>query len=182
MATDGSTVAATATATAAPGGTEVTSVRCPSRPGRDGERLSYKEDFVQMPPRTAGARRVLRILAAALIVIVGTGILVVAQARRDFDVVARRYSFTVSGNDRAEIRVTQDDVVRVTFSSEDIPHSFTIEDHADSHYRIMRRAEAGKPVSFEFRADTVGRFRFYCSLTTDPKCKTMQGTLIVEPK
>jgi hypothetical protein len=46
----------------------------------------------------------------------------------------------------------------------------------------MRRAEADKPVSFEFRADASGRFRFYCSLTTDPKCKGMQGTLIVDPK
>jgi heme/copper-type cytochrome/quinol oxidase subunit 2 len=113
---------------------------------------------------------------------VTTGVVLVAQARRDFDVVARRYTFTVSGSDRAEIHVTQNDLVRVNFSTEDIPHSFTIDDHDDSHYRIMRRAEAGKPVSFEFRADTSGRFRFYCSLTIDPKCKGMQGTLIVDPK
>ena len=122
------------------------------------------------------------ILAAVLAAIVTTGVVLVAQARRDFDVTARRYSFTVSGNDRAEIHVTQNDLVRINFSTEDIPHSFTIDDHDDSQYRIMRRAEAGKPVSFEFRADTSGRFRFYCSLTTDPKCKGMQGMLIVDPK
>lgn len=122
------------------------------------------------------------VIGLALAVIVGTGIVVVAQSRRDFDVSARKYAFRVSGNNNAEIRVMQNDLVHVTFTSEDIPHSFTIEDHADSHYRIMRRAEPGKAVSFDFRADTPGRFRFYCSLTIDDKCKDMQGTLIVEPK
>ncbi len=122
------------------------------------------------------------VIAFGLAAIVGTGIVLVAQSRRDFDVSARKYSFRVSGNNNAEIRVMQNDLVHVTFTSEDIPHSFTIEDHADSHYRIMRRAEPGKAVSFDFRADTPGRFRFYCSLTIDDKCKDMQGTLIVETK
>ena len=137
---------------------------------------------MQMSRRLFAMSRTLPIVAAVLAAIVTTAVVLVAQARKDFDVVARRYSFTVSGNDRAEIHVTQNDLVRINFSTEDIPHSFTIDDHDDSHYRIMRRAEAGKPVSFEFRADTPGRFRFYCSLTTDPKCKGMQGTLIVDPK
>ena len=132
--------------------------------------------------RSVTSSRTLPILAAVLAAVVTCGVVLVAQARKDFDVVARRYSFTVSGNDRAEIHVTQNDLVRISFSTEDIPHSFTIDDHDDSQYRIMRRAEAGKPVSFEFRADTSGRFRFYCSLTTDPKCKGMQGMLIVDPK
>jgi heme/copper-type cytochrome/quinol oxidase subunit 2 len=113
---------------------------------------------------------------------VAASAILAAQARRDFDVTSRRYSYTVSGNNQAEIRVSVNDLVHVSFSTEDIPHSFTIEDHDDSHYRIMRRAEAGKPVSFDFRADTPGRFRFYCSLTVDPKCKGMNGTLIVDPK
>ena len=137
---------------------------------------------MQMSRPPIASSRTLSVVAAVLAAIVTTGVVLVAQARRDFDVVARKYSFTVSGNDRAEIHVSQNDLVRVNFSTEDIPHSFTIDDHDDSHYRIMRRAEAGKPVSFEFRADTPGRFRFYCSLTTDPKCKGMQGTLIVDPK
>jgi heme/copper-type cytochrome/quinol oxidase subunit 2 len=120
-------------------------------------------------------------VAAVLIAVVGAGIVLVGQSRRDFD-VARRYAYRVSGSDRAEIRVLQNDLVHVNFSTEDIPHSFTIEDHGDSHYRIMRRAEPGKPVAFDFRADVAGRFRFYCSLTIDEKCREMQGTLIVEPK
>jgi heme/copper-type cytochrome/quinol oxidase subunit 2 len=124
----------------------------------------------------------LTIIGVALVSIVSAGVALVAQNRRDFDVTARKYSFTVSGSSTSEIRVSQNDLVHVNFSTEDIPHSFTIEDHADSHYRIMRRAEPGKPVSFDFRADTPGRFRFYCSLTIDEKCKDMQGTLIVDPK
>jgi len=135
-------------------------------------------------PTAAGSRECpvrLTAIGAALAVLVGSGV-ILAQNRRDFDVVARKYSFQVSGNSNAEIRVSQNDLVHVNFSAEDIPHSFTIEDRNDSHYRIMRRAEPGKPVSFDFRADTPGRFRFFCSLTIDDKCKDMQGTLIVDPK
>jgi heme/copper-type cytochrome/quinol oxidase subunit 2 len=121
-------------------------------------------------------------IAWVLVLAVSAAVVLVAQSRRDFDVVARKYSFKVSGSDRPEIRVSQNDLVHVNFTTEDIPHSFTIEDHGDSQYRIMRRAEPGKPVSFDFRADTPGRFRFYCSLTIDDRCKEMEGVLVVDPK
>jgi heme/copper-type cytochrome/quinol oxidase subunit 2 len=114
----------------------------------------------------------------ALLVAVGWSVALIAQTRRDFDVVARKYSFKVSGTSAPEIHVTQNDLVHINFSTEDIPHSFTIE---DSPYRIMKRSEPGKPVSFDFRADQPGRFRFFCNLTADEKCKDMQGTLIVDP-
>jgi heme/copper-type cytochrome/quinol oxidase subunit 2 len=122
------------------------------------------------------------VTVGALLAVVAAGVVVVAQARRDFDVSARRYSYRVAGSDRPEIRVNQNDLVHITFSTEDIPHSFTIRDSADSHYRIMRRAEPGRPVSFDFRADTPGSFDFFCSLTTDERCKEMHGTLIVAPR
>ena len=99
-----------------------------------------------------------------------------AQTRRDFEVSARRYAYRVAGNDAAEIRVMQNDLVRIMFSTEDIPHSFTIE---EAPYRIMKRAEPGKPVEFSFRADQPGRFRFFCNLTADDRCKELQGTLVV---
>ena len=135
---------------------------------------------VQQHPTTA--RRTFPLIAAGLAVLLGGSIMLAAQARRDFEVTARRYAFTVGGSDRAEIRVVQNDLVRVHFRTDDIPHSFTIEDHGTSHYRIMRRAEPGKPVSFDFRADTPGRFRFTCTLTIDPRCREMEGTIIVDSK
>ena len=135
-----------------------------------------------MSVRPRASRRTLAVLASVLVASVAMSMVLIAQTRRDFDVVARKYAFSVSGSDRSEIRVGQNDLVHVNFSTDDIPHSFTIEDHGSSHYRIMRRAEAGKPVKFDFRADSPGRFRFYCSLTIDEKCKGMQGTLVVDPK
>jgi heme/copper-type cytochrome/quinol oxidase subunit 2 len=99
------------------------------------------------------------------------------QSKKDFSVSAHKYGYKVDGSDKAEIRVQQDDLVRITFSTDDIPHSFTIS--ADP-YRIMRRAEPGRPVTFEFRADKAGTFPFKCTLTVDERCKDMQGVLIVE--
>jgi heme/copper-type cytochrome/quinol oxidase subunit 2 len=122
--------------------------------------------------RRGFVRALLALLGAAA---AGTA-LAGSQTRRDFTVVARRYSYSVAGSDAAEIRVMQNDLVHIAFSTEDIPHSFTIE---EAPYRIMRRAEPGKPVSFSFRADAPGRFRFFCNLTADERCREMQGTLIV---
>jgi len=116
-------------------------------------------------------------VAVALAAVVTSAVVLVAQSRREFDIVATKYAFHVSGTDAPEIHVTQNDLVHITFSATDIPHSFTIE---DAPYRIMRKAEPGKPVSFDFRADQPGRFTFFCNLTIDDKCKDMRGTLIVE--
>ena len=119
--------------------------------------------------------------SVAFLALAAVGALVADQGRREFDVVARKYAYRVSGSTTAEIAVTQNDLVHITFSTEDIPHSFTIEDAQGSHYRIMKRAEPDKPVSFDFRADTAGRFRFFCSLTIDDGCRKMQGVLTVKP-
>ena len=82
---------------------------------------------------------------------------------------ARKYAFTP-----ARLEVQQDDLVRVTFSTDDIPHSFTID-----KYRIAKRVEAGKPIVFEFRADQPGRFPIYCNLAADDGCRKMIGELVV---
>jgi heme/copper-type cytochrome/quinol oxidase subunit 2 len=109
------------------------------------------------------------------------GVTAHAQNRREFSVSAHKYAFTVAGMSAPEIRVQQDDLVRITFSADDIPHSFTtVED--DPHYRINRRAEPGKPVSWEFRADKVGRFPVKCTLAIDDRCRELQAWLIVEAK
>ena len=115
------------------------------------------------------------ILGAALALSVASGVGVTAQAKRDFEVAARKFRFTVSGTDAQEIRVTQDDLVKITLSAGDVPHSFTLPE-----YRIQKRVEPGRDVMFEFRAEKVGRFEFHCSLTND-SCRErgMVGALIV---
>jgi len=118
-----------------------------------------------------------RIVAALMLVLAAAGLL--AQSRRDVSVSARRYVYRVNDVDGAVIRVRQDDIVRVTFAAEDIPHSFTIDD-----YRISRRAEPGKPVTFEFHASQAGdSFLIYCNLAIDERCRDeLHGRLIVEPR
>ena len=115
------------------------------------------------------------ILGVALTLCVASAVGLTAQTKRDFEVAARKFRFAVSGTDAQEIRVTQDDLVRITLSSGDVPHSFTLPD-----YRIQKRVEPGRDVIFEFRAEKAGRFEFFCSLTND-SCRErgMVGALIV---
>jgi len=86
--------------------------------------------------------------------------------------------FTINGNHYAfapaTIAVDRNDLVKITFTASDMPHSFTLDD-----YRIVKRAGAGQTVTFEFRADHSGQFPFYCNLSADDKCKNMKGTLTV---
>jgi len=121
-------------------------------------------------------------LAAATLIVaaLGAGVRAGAQGKKDFSVAAHKYSYTVSGSDKPEIRVQEGDLVRITFSSDDIAHSFTILN--DDHYRIMRRAEPGAPVTFDFLADKGGTFTFQCTLRADERCKEMSGTLFVAAK
>ena len=126
-------------------------------------------------------RRLTTLAVTSLALVVAGAVGLVAQSRRDFSVSARKYSFTISGSDAAEIRVKQDDLVRITFTAEDIPHSFTF--LGNNPYRIDRRSEPGKPISFDFRADTPGTFEIGCNLTIDPRCqREMRAKLVVEPK
>jgi len=95
-----------------------------------------------------------------------------APNRRDVAIVAKDFQFTPS-----RIEVVQDDLVRVSLTSEGRPYSFAID-----AYRIVKRASAGKTITFDFRADQVGSFTFYCNLTSVPQCRDMKGTLVVSSK
>ncbi len=96
-----------------------------------------------------------------------------AQAQRSFNIVARKYAFAP-----VRIEVDQDDLVKITLTSADIAHSFTIDG-----YRIAKRVGAGQTVTFEFRANQPGTFRIYCNLKQDDRCKEMRGELVVrKPK
>ena len=92
-----------------------------------------------------------------------------APVQRNVAVTAKKYAF-----DPGRIEVNQNDLVRVTLHSGDIPHSFTIDG-----YRIAKRVAAGQTVSFEFRADQAGTFPVYCNLRQEDGCRTMRGELVV---
>jgi len=92
---------------------------------------------------------------------------------REVRVVARRYSYSP-----ARIEVQEGDLVKVTLETEDIPHSFNVDDP----YRIAKRAAPGSPVVFEFRADQAGSFPYYCNLTAEDGCRQMRGELVVRPR
>jgi len=120
----------------------------------------------------SGMKGMKRALTAAGILICLAAAAAAAQSKREFSVHAKKYAFSP-----ARIQVAQDDVVKVTFTADDIAHSFTIDD-----YRIAKRAEAGQTVTFEFRADRPGTHRIYCNLTNDDGCRRMHGELVVRQR
>ena len=90
----------------------------------------------------------------------------------EFTVVARRYAF-----EPARLEVHENDLVRVTLRTADIPHSFVVD-----ALRISKKAAPGRDVTFEFLADRPGEFPFYCSLTLEDGCRQMAGRLVVHPE
>jgi cytochrome c oxidase subunit 2 len=92
--------------------------------------------------------------------------------RREFTIVAKDYQYSPT-----RIEVAQDDLVKLTVRSEDIAHSFTIDE-----YRIAKRVPAGGSTTFEFQADRPGTFAFYCALTSAPGHRMMHGELVVRAK
>jgi heme/copper-type cytochrome/quinol oxidase subunit 2 len=92
-----------------------------------------------------------------------------APNRRSVTVVARDGKFEPD-----RIEVVKNDLVTIALRSEGAPYSFAID-----AYRLMKRAGSGETVTFQFRADQVGRFVYYCSLSNDPQCADMKGTLVV---
>lgn len=104
----------------------------------------------------------------------GTGPVLAQEApnRREFTIVAKDFQYAPT-----RIEVAQDDLVKLTVRSDDIAHSFTIDE-----YRISKRVPAGGSTTFEFQADRAGTFAFYCALTGDPSHKMMRGQLVVRGK
>jgi len=94
------------------------------------------------------------------------------SGKREITLDAKKFAFTP-----ARIEVFEGDAVQMTLVAADIPHSFTID-----AYKIAKRAEPGKPVTFEFLCDKPGTYRFYCNLSIDDGCKRMAGELIVRKK
>lgn len=95
-----------------------------------------------------------------------------APNRRDVTIVAHERQFEPS-----RFEVAQDDLVRITLTSEKLPRTFAID-----AYRISKRVGGGQTITFEFRADQPGTFSFYCNLTSVDACRDMKGTLVVNPR
>ena len=74
---------------------------------------------------------------------------------------AYRYEF-----DPPRLEVHLGDLVKIRVRTEDIPHSFVVDD-----YRIARKAGPGHDVTLEFLADKAGVFTYYCSLTVEDGCR-----------
>jgi cytochrome c oxidase subunit 2 len=113
--------------------------------------------------------RPLACLAVAAVAVVGLSARDQGEVR-EFAIQGNNHRFSPS-----RIDVQKDDVVKITFTAADIPHSFTNE-----RYRISKRAGAGQTVTFEFRADEAGTFEFYCNLSADERCRNMKGQLVVK--
>jgi hypothetical protein len=89
----------------------------------------------------------------------------------------REVALTVTDAGFVPVRVDArvNDIVAITLSAGDTPHGFSID-----AYRVAKRVEPGKPIRFEFRADTTGTFTYYCSLTgPDGRPHDERGELVV---
>jgi len=111
------------------------------------------------------------VMALAAVFFAGQGMGAQDQAptRKDVTLVVKDYRFTPP-----RVEVSVDDLVRVSVQSEDVAYSFTIDE-----YRVSKRVPAGGTVVFEFRADRVGTFPFYSSLTSDARHAKARGELVV---
>lgn len=117
-------------------------------------------------------RRILPVLALLCLIAPFVTLAAAQTSKREVTLDAKKFAFSPS-----KIEVFEGDVVHITLVPADIPHSFTID-----AYKIAKRAEPGKPVTFEFLCDKTGTFRFYCNLTIDEGCRKMAGELIVRPR
>jgi cytochrome c oxidase subunit 2 len=101
----------------------------------------------------------------------GEPVMVEAEGVKAFTLDAADYKYTPN-----EIRVKKGDKVKITVTtSEDkMKHNFTVDEYGIE----SDNAEKGKPITFEFTADKVGEFEFYCSIY-DHREKGQKGTLIV---
>ncbi|HEY8549772.1 MAG TPA: cupredoxin domain-containing protein [Vicinamibacterales bacterium] len=116
------------------------------------------------------ARSVLPLLGAAFLCAAAASYPGQDDNRREFTIRARD-----AGYEPSRIEVRQNEIVAIELIAESRPHTFTIDE-----YRIAKRARPGAPVRFEFRADRVGTFVYYCRLTgSDGEAHDLRGELVV---
>ena len=133
--------------------------------------------------------RVHRVVRTSRYVLAGVAVAIVATVPPEGSLAAGQRILSTQDDRRREVavRITDDgfqparidarlnDIVAITLTADDTPHGLSLDE-----YRVAKRVEPGKPVRFEFRADTTGTFRFYCSLTgADGRPHDEGGELVV---
>ena len=88
---------------------------------------------------------------------------------KEFTIVSKKYAFVP-----AEIKVKQNDIVKITLTSEDVAHGLAIKE-----YGINVSVKKGETKKIEFLADKKGTFVFRCSVFCGPGHSGMTGKLIV---
>lgn len=73
------------------------------------------------------------------------------------------------------IKVKKGDIVRIIFTTRDVPHGFMIKE-----YGIDVKVKKGEKKEFEFLADKKGEFNIICSVYCGKDHSKMKGKLIVE--
>ena len=147
---------------------------------------------MQRPATRAVKRRgvrVRRVVRTSAIALVAVTVAVVATAPPAGSLAAGQRRPTAQDDRRREVALTVtdagfapvrldarlNDIVAITLTSGDTPHGLSID-----AYRVAKRVQPGKPIQFEFRADTTGTFAYYCSLTgPDGRRHDERGELVV---
>lgn len=88
---------------------------------------------------------------------------------KEFTMTAKQFAFTPD-----TIEVNKGDKVKLTITSMDVPHGFSIPE-----YGINERLNPGKPVTIEFKADKEGTFTAFCSVFCGSGHSNMKGKIIV---
>jgi len=89
---------------------------------------------------------------------------------KEFKVITKQYAFVP-----AEIKVKQNDIVKITLTSEDVAHGLAIKE-----YGINFSVKKGEVKKIEFLADKKGTFTFRCSVYCGAGHSKMTGKLVVE--
>ena len=89
---------------------------------------------------------------------------------KEFNIVSKKYAFVP-----AEIKVKQNDIVKITLTSEDVAHGLAIKE-----YGINLSVKKGEVKKIEFLADKKGAFTLRCSVYCGTGHEKMTGKLIVE--
>ncbi len=92
-----------------------------------------------------------------------------------FDLTGENFKFLMDGQEAPVLKVKQGDTVKVTLTSTNGYHDWTL----DEFNAQTAKVNTGQSASVEFVADKKGTFEYYCSVDSHRQ-KGMKGTFIVE--